>query len=537
MELNKKLEELKPYQLNCNVFDVYSYNGLTMQDLLCQFFTKINECITVSNETIDLAKWLVNEGLEIEVVKKLMLWLEDGTLENIINVNIFNTLNEKINGLSSQLEHITINLSEYIKADGVTDDSIAINEVLENAKNGATILFPKGKRIKINDTIKIKKAVLIDGNNSSLICNLCGNAIEFGEINSNLPSAHATSYSIGLKNISIINDGPTTSNGILLTNIIDGIFENIIILSFNTNLKLLGMNNLGCQSNTFNNVRSIHGYICLNMVCENNGWITENTFNKCYLSTNESSKKSIEIKETDYHRFDSNNFNNCNFENHISDICFDIDNATNFVFHSCRFESRKTQIYKFGANTESNVILFGFGNYGASDGKFDDLGKNIYIGSNASKLYGMGSYVITGENLTPSEDMKKIGFPVFATHNTTNKKRSNTVGHNGIASFNKDDDLNPFFYVDNLSSKVYISNTYYPLNEQCYFISPSKRAIQVMNDTEDVEFRIGDQTKSSFLMLGNRWIWVDSSGRLRISSGIVKPTDIDRDGYVVGAQT
>ena len=106
MDLNKKLEELKPYQLNCNVFDVYSYNGLTMQDLLCQFFTKINECITVSNETIDLAKWLVNEGLEIEVVKKLMLWLEDGTLENIINVNLFNTLNEKINGLSSQLEHI-----------------------------------------------------------------------------------------------------------------------------------------------------------------------------------------------------------------------------------------------------------------------------------------------------------------------------------------------------------------------------------------------------------------------------------------------
>lgn len=105
MDLNKKLEELKPYQLNCNVFDVYSYNGLTMQDLLCQFFTKINECITVSNETIDLAKWLVNEGLEIEVVKKLMIWLEDGTLENIINVNLFNTLNEKINGLSSQLEY------------------------------------------------------------------------------------------------------------------------------------------------------------------------------------------------------------------------------------------------------------------------------------------------------------------------------------------------------------------------------------------------------------------------------------------------
>ena len=44
-----KINELKPYDLNCNIFDVYSYNGLSMQDLLCQFFTKINECIKTSN--------------------------------------------------------------------------------------------------------------------------------------------------------------------------------------------------------------------------------------------------------------------------------------------------------------------------------------------------------------------------------------------------------------------------------------------------------------------------------------------------------
>ena len=132
MDLNKKLEELKPYQLNCNIFDVYSYNGLTMQDLLCQFFTKINECITVSNETIDLAKWLVNEGLEIEVVKKLMIWLEDGTLENIINVNLFNTLNEKISGLSSQLEH---NANDLINVKNVINErlnDISVSQINKN---------------------------------------------------------------------------------------------------------------------------------------------------------------------------------------------------------------------------------------------------------------------------------------------------------------------------------------------------------------------------------------------------------------------
>lgn len=103
MDLNKKLEELKPYQLNCNVFDVYSYNGLSMQDLLCQFFTKINECINVSNGTIDLAKWLVDEGIEIEVSKKIITLLEDGTIENLINDDLFNSLNNKINNINTQI--------------------------------------------------------------------------------------------------------------------------------------------------------------------------------------------------------------------------------------------------------------------------------------------------------------------------------------------------------------------------------------------------------------------------------------------------
>ena len=47
MNFKDKIKELKPYDLNCNVFDVYNYNGMSMQDLLCQFFHKINECIKI----------------------------------------------------------------------------------------------------------------------------------------------------------------------------------------------------------------------------------------------------------------------------------------------------------------------------------------------------------------------------------------------------------------------------------------------------------------------------------------------------------
>lgn len=174
MDFNKKLEELKPYQLNCNVFDVYSYNGLSMQDLLCQFFTKINECITVSNETIDLAKWLVNEGLEIEVVKKLMIWLEDGTLENIINVNLFNSLNDKINGLSSQLEHNANKLEQiniFIKDFKLVNEESYTNAIErainELPANGGTLIFPQGETCVFSiDLTGNSKKIIFNGNNS-----------------------------------------------------------------------------------------------------------------------------------------------------------------------------------------------------------------------------------------------------------------------------------------------------------------------------------------------------------------------------------
>lgn len=96
MNLLERIEQIKPYQLNCNVFSVYDYDGVTMQELLSQFFKKINNCIDVSNKTINLAEWLVNEGLKEEVAKKLELWLIDGTLGKIINEVLLKELEEKV---------------------------------------------------------------------------------------------------------------------------------------------------------------------------------------------------------------------------------------------------------------------------------------------------------------------------------------------------------------------------------------------------------------------------------------------------------
>ena len=100
------MEKLKRYDLNCNIFDVYDYDGLSMQELLCQFYTKINECVDFSNSTLNLCSWLVNEGLKEEVAEKLIKWLNDGTLNNIINTSVFNELNAKLGKIENVVNWI-----------------------------------------------------------------------------------------------------------------------------------------------------------------------------------------------------------------------------------------------------------------------------------------------------------------------------------------------------------------------------------------------------------------------------------------------
>lgn len=114
MEVSKKLAELKPTMLNCNAFSVYDYpESYTITELLCEFFKAINGCIELCNKTIDLAEWLVNEGLSIEVSKKLDLWLQDGTLQEIINEKIFKELNEKVDTNKNNIDTLNTEFTKY----------------------------------------------------------------------------------------------------------------------------------------------------------------------------------------------------------------------------------------------------------------------------------------------------------------------------------------------------------------------------------------------------------------------------------------
>lgn len=111
-----QLERLNNCLVDWNVnYSVYPYNGYTVNEVLCQFFDAINKGIITINEYTNLItgvlNWIKEEGLKEEVEKELDKWLQDGTLENIINQKLLGDILEQI----SDLEDVDKNLKEGLK--------------------------------------------------------------------------------------------------------------------------------------------------------------------------------------------------------------------------------------------------------------------------------------------------------------------------------------------------------------------------------------------------------------------------------------
>lgn len=116
------------------------------------------------NEVMD---WVMNDGLSQSVVDQLTKWKDDGTLDQIINVTIFNELNDKIddqitkeaqdiqnltNTMNEQLatkvnlDDLTfVNVAQYMRDNNLSFTD-AMQQLLDQAKNGGyvQIKIPKG---------------------------------------------------------------------------------------------------------------------------------------------------------------------------------------------------------------------------------------------------------------------------------------------------------------------------------------------------------------------------------------------------------
>lgn len=132
-------------------FQGYEEYYPTAFDDTLSFLEKINKIIKRLNElgqiTSDLMakwneiyEWVLNEGLSEAVKNKLNEWLLDGTLANIINVTIFNELNNRIGNVEKSLSFVSVKKYGAV-GDGLVDDTTAIKNAIANEKN---IFFPTG---------------------------------------------------------------------------------------------------------------------------------------------------------------------------------------------------------------------------------------------------------------------------------------------------------------------------------------------------------------------------------------------------------
>lgn len=173
----KNIEQLKSnYPLNYEIFSVYDYSEESIQEVLCKFFTKINECVDQSNDMYELADWLVNEGLSIEVTKKLDMWLADGTLGNLINKVLLKEINDKINLVDNKVttvdNKVTIlentRYAVYVRdrLTSETSDSIALQEAFTQCKEGGVVYI--NRPLELMTSVRTDKSLTLQGRNMKL---------------------------------------------------------------------------------------------------------------------------------------------------------------------------------------------------------------------------------------------------------------------------------------------------------------------------------------------------------------------------------
>ena len=134
---------------------VYDFNDFTLNELICKLAQKMDEVITQSNESFNYLDWLKGQGLNDIVIGILLAWKDDGTLDAIINGNVFNELNTKVDTfqekVNNELEAKKLELDNIVKGMNRCSELHYINNfadessVLFKCMNGEIVLVDCGE--------------------------------------------------------------------------------------------------------------------------------------------------------------------------------------------------------------------------------------------------------------------------------------------------------------------------------------------------------------------------------------------------------
>lgn len=149
--------------------------GYTILEALISWVSQVDKMVDNINDwNVYLNDFVENfdKRLEPTVIDMLHQMADDGTLDRIINENIFNDLNTKIDEVSLDLNSRWLNVRTFgAKGDGANDDLQHIKNAIAHlhSKGGGTLFFPKGNYM-YSDSIELLgvKNIHLIGDNAIL---------------------------------------------------------------------------------------------------------------------------------------------------------------------------------------------------------------------------------------------------------------------------------------------------------------------------------------------------------------------------------
>lgn len=277
-------EDLKPFKawFQKTLPLVYD-DSLTYQELLYKLIAKINEVVESQNQTnenfdelyalfIQLKEYVDNyfKNLDVqeEINNKLDEMAKDGTLDKIINEQIFGELNDRIDKLEKS-GGVVVSVKKWgAVGDGVTDDTTAFitcfNEITEN-----NILYiPNGKYV-INGTNEFLLKCPIIGDNAHFLltnsyfrynenCSVDGITFNYSDKTTAISFKSATpAKKVVIRNCNFVylKQTPTNRNAVavrVLSEISE--IENIEIIGYESGVIYSNVVGLDSKYNTINNI-------------------------------------------------------------------------------------------------------------------------------------------------------------------------------------------------------------------------------------------------------------------------------------------
>lgn len=169
--VKKSIEEISVYDLNVySMIELYYYLARKINEIikeLSRFEGAISDEIIEQNKKLE---YLLNEGLTIEVIKKIQSMLENGEFAEIINKEIFGELNNKIDMIATKrIGYVTYD-QFGAKGDGETDDYQYIKACHDYAnENNIPVKAGKKKYFISNVPTSIEIKTETDWNGATII--------------------------------------------------------------------------------------------------------------------------------------------------------------------------------------------------------------------------------------------------------------------------------------------------------------------------------------------------------------------------------